>query len=324
MDPPILLIRHGRTEMLAADGGAKSILDDPLCAEGREQAAALVGHPALAHVRTVLVSPLSRALETAMLAFAERPDVTLHVLPELRELNLMQKADAALLLRHTGRPFSILKDRFIPGPSGPRIVWDPSTSDDHEWWEPHGAAFSDVLPPTLQSEAEAHKNPSPDPPSCLHRLVAFLGTFPERWGGAGPVAIVAHENVFRLLAGVIAMPLATPVPATIHVHPTTRAILMSTLVLDRTDSKMGETDAEAGSDHSHGHARLSDPELTPAALAATSLLNLPPAPNPAPAPAPATAAAPATNTTTAATAVTGQPQPRHAFVLLGCSDPSVF
>lgn len=67
------LIRHGESEFNAAFALKRvdpMIFDAPLTARGQEQAAALREEVASLNVETVIVSPLTRAIQTAMSAFA--------------------------------------------------------------------------------------------------------------------------------------------------------------------------------------------------------------------------------------------------------------
>eukprot|EP00913_Durusdinium_trenchii_P011468 g10767.t1 len=79
----VLLLRHGQSRHNAAaqrDTGAR----DPLLSElGLAQAARLRGMPIFADCELLVVSPLSRALQTAAAAFGERPEGTRVVLSPL-------------------------------------------------------------------------------------------------------------------------------------------------------------------------------------------------------------------------------------------------
>ena len=64
-----VLVRHGIT---VSQTGGPVLRDDALSEQGIAGAAALVGHPALAPVSLAFVSPLRRALNTALLAMEKR------------------------------------------------------------------------------------------------------------------------------------------------------------------------------------------------------------------------------------------------------------
>ena len=69
--PPmrLLLVRHGIT---VAQSGGRLQVDDPLSDEGRNQAARAATHPTVPCVSVVFVSPLRRALQTAVRVFRDR------------------------------------------------------------------------------------------------------------------------------------------------------------------------------------------------------------------------------------------------------------
>ena len=75
----VLLVRHGEgSHNVRGRSSWKDRckeVDPKLTAKGEEQSRALVGHPLLASVDLVVVSPLSRAIQTAALAFGEEPQL---------------------------------------------------------------------------------------------------------------------------------------------------------------------------------------------------------------------------------------------------------
>ncbi len=81
----LYLIRHGETTH-NADGRVQGHTESHLSDLGREQARRLAGRLADAPIRRVVSSPLSRAVETARIAFAHRAPVETH--PGLREIHL--------------------------------------------------------------------------------------------------------------------------------------------------------------------------------------------------------------------------------------------
>jgi broad specificity phosphatase PhoE len=107
----LILIRYGQS---CSQSGAKVSCDDPLSDLGFTQAEALRNEHSLilSNVKHVCVSPLSRALETAMIIFRDRPDVTLHIFTDLREFNMNQKRSTALYTRHVGHTRRELEKRF--------------------------------------------------------------------------------------------------------------------------------------------------------------------------------------------------------------------
>lgn len=208
MSATVFLIRHGATAYHETGHAAR---DDPLSGLGRAQADALRPQIAkLLDVSVVLVSPLDRALETAVRAFADRPDVRFVVIPALREFNMRQKAESVLFARHTGVPLGVLKARYDspgsvdgPWPHRAGIEWPADSGDADEWWEPHGS-FCD----------------SDDEHTVLRRIqrVAAAAVWSrasaEAAAGDRCVAVVAHENVFRALTGWPRFPTAQVVPVT--------------------------------------------------------------------------------------------------------------
>lgn len=202
MEARVYLIRHGATAYHETGIAAR---DDPLSSLGRSQADAL--QPILAgllDISVVLVSPLDRALETALRAFAHRPDVRFVVVPALREFNMRQKSSGSLFARHMGVPLRVLKARYnvatdstSDGPRRTDIEWPAGVEDDFDWWEPHGT-FTDA----------------DEPGSVVSRVQSAAALIWAHVVSAGDrrVAVVAHENVFRALTGWPRFPTAQLVP----------------------------------------------------------------------------------------------------------------
>lgn len=69
----VLLVRHGEALHNVAWKQNRDLLDTRLTERGRAQATSLAGHPALMQCTLLVVSPLSRAIETARNMFGERP-----------------------------------------------------------------------------------------------------------------------------------------------------------------------------------------------------------------------------------------------------------
>ena len=85
----VLLLRHGQSE---ANATRRDMLDPPLTDLGRVQASAWKGVIGRFGAEAVLVSPLRRALETALLAY-DRVDVPIEVCRHARELWWDEKAN---------------------------------------------------------------------------------------------------------------------------------------------------------------------------------------------------------------------------------------
>jgi broad specificity phosphatase PhoE len=211
--PPrrLILIRHGHT--LSIETGVPT-RDDPLSVTGKAQAALLsVTCPhSFSEVTTVLVSPLRRALETALVVFGNRPDVTLYVHPLLREFNLNQKENDNFNLkypRHVGSRKAELQAHFPASSYKCRVNW--SELPEGDWWEPHGDAYklstifpNKFPPPRDADDSTAAAAAAAAAPSCTDRCKQLLTVI---HGGAfscpGPLVLVAHENVFRIIAGIV-------------------------------------------------------------------------------------------------------------------------
>jgi broad specificity phosphatase PhoE len=233
MDPlPVVLIRHGSTRFI--ESRKLPAIDDPLSATGREQAQSLRAViDTLSDIAIVVVSPLDRALETAVRAFAGRPDVKFIVSTALREFNMRQTEHAELFDRHTGTPLHVLRARYDAhssahssietcsatssrpfssaalSPSSERsesdstyprragIVWPAHVGDDDAWWEPHGSFYCSEEH-AVQTAFERVQ----DAGRLIRQLAADLAPLGQR------VAVVAHENLFRVLTGCIMFPVA--------------------------------------------------------------------------------------------------------------------
>jgi len=89
----LFFIRHGQSEANFNKERAKSLQlyrDSPLTDRGRSEGENLSFHPSLKNVELVLSSPLSRALQTACLAF---PTNTILALPYLTEISHSKQND---------------------------------------------------------------------------------------------------------------------------------------------------------------------------------------------------------------------------------------
>jgi broad specificity phosphatase PhoE len=194
-----MLVRHGSTHLHET---GELLRDDPLGIVGRMEATALQKEVSSLDVNIVLCSPLQRALETAIRAFAGRPDVQLFIHPELREFNMKQREKEPLFQRHQGHTMRELKHLFPSAPSTPEIVWPANVNDDDEWWEPHGdyCRNSDSTCQTAQERVYAF-------------CEALCNIYCEN--PAAKVCVVAHETVFRAMTGCPKFPTATVVRASL-------------------------------------------------------------------------------------------------------------
>lgn len=232
-------IRHGKTVMMeareraAATGEAvEQLRDDPLSDVGKAQAnkafESFGRHWDTSCV--VYVSPLSRALETAIRVFLgpeaaaacdvaparvsddgatsesqttaevekivapdSAPGPHLIVDPLLREFSYTQRHEWPLPPRHQGHTIRELKRRFPLS----NIVW-PYDLDDAEYWEPHGS-FTNL-----------HSHDATPPQSASSRVRSFIRGLYSKMDDGSQVAIVAHENVLRVATGMVRLAPATP------------------------------------------------------------------------------------------------------------------
>eukprot|EP00730_Choanoeca_flexa_P012807 TRINITY_DN4638_c0_g1_i2.p1 TRINITY_DN4638_c0_g1~~TRINITY_DN4638_c0_g1_i2.p1 ORF type:complete len:489 (+),score=61.09 TRINITY_DN4638_c0_g1_i2:55-1521(+) len=230
----ITLIRHGLTLKLVT-GELQS--DDPLHDNGRKQAEAL---QSIINTETafdlVVVSPLRRALETALIAF-QTLNTPMRMDELLQEFNVHQRAWMPLYERHCGTVISQLHDQFEAKFPAVTTAQQPLlTVADGRWWytpgnftdqcnmafghrdiEPklslHELSASQVDPSmlTIQQAALAHSPQVPTldvPLSCCQRIRLFAQRLALDYTKADSnhrTAIVAHETVFRVLTGLFTM-----------------------------------------------------------------------------------------------------------------------
>jgi broad specificity phosphatase PhoE len=83
--PRVYLVRHGETDW-NRHGLVQGTMDIPLNASGRLQARSLADTLSAVRFDAAYTSPLHRARETAAEILADRPDVPLIAVPELREM----------------------------------------------------------------------------------------------------------------------------------------------------------------------------------------------------------------------------------------------
>jgi len=165
------LIRHGQSEFNAAFDSIKRvdpmIFDPRLTALGRSQAGALADPSRWKRVEAVFASPLTRAIETAQLAFAG------HGAPLRIEALHRERAEHS---GDIGRSPVHLKADF------PHLDFDHL---DDPWWH-HDPARPEAI--TIESET-----------ILIGRVEAFRG-----WLAARPereIAVVGHGTFLRHLTG---------------------------------------------------------------------------------------------------------------------------
>ncbi len=81
---PIYFIRHGQSQFNAAFDpalGDSLIFDAPLSALGHQQAIETREHVAKLGIERVIVSPLTRAIQTARSVFENGPDLEIDIRP---------------------------------------------------------------------------------------------------------------------------------------------------------------------------------------------------------------------------------------------------
>jgi len=166
---PIYLIRHGQSEFnkVHIKGGPDPMVwDAPLTALGCEQARQARDKIAELGIEQVLVSPLTRAIQSAKLIFDGIAPI--RVIPDHREL-LTHSCDVGVSPTVLRRKFPGLSFDGLPD------IW---------WYQ--GVKNKDGVP------VEPHK-------LFQERIDAFaelIAAMQDR-----PVAIVGHGNVFKALAG---------------------------------------------------------------------------------------------------------------------------
>ena len=141
MSRKVLLLRHGEGVHNVAPWGEGG-LDPHLTEKGRMQAAALQGDQQLATVELLIVSPLSRAIQTAVLAFGETPKCRV-ILSPLHSERWDNECDE-------GRPKSeLLKEfPFLERWSGFDDLaehWTPTGDTDRDWVRRRVPAFLEFV-----------------------------------------------------------------------------------------------------------------------------------------------------------------------------------
>ena len=143
----IFLVRHGEgTHNATGDG---STIDPLLTARGQAQAAAIRGHLHLGRCTLVVVSPLSRAVQTAAAIFGEKPSART-VLTPLHSERWSAKCDE-------GRPKTALVAQFgflaeWQGLDALEEHWTPTRQNDGRWRAERVPAFIEWLQAQPESE----------------------------------------------------------------------------------------------------------------------------------------------------------------------------
>ena len=160
----VLLVRHGEAAHNAHWKEHKSTPDTTLTEKGREQAAALASHPALVQCSLLVVSPLSRAIETAAAIFGERPACRACLCPLHSE-----RCDGGAAC-NTGSSKWTLAERF------PYVrAWEGFDELDDNW------------SPTAESDAHERWR--------TERVPAFLGWLAQR--EEHKVVVIGHGAFFH-------------------------------------------------------------------------------------------------------------------------------
>ena len=166
----IYLIRHGQSEFNAAHNDGEPdpmIFDAPLTDTGRAQAIEARVQAMELGITQVITSPLTRAIQTAMLIFENV--VPIRVVADHREL-LSHSCDVGRSPEHLKTDFPHLDFEHL----------------DEVWWH-QGPVNEDGVP----------VEPRPVFEDRIGRFARDLENVPER-----PLAIIGHGDTFRELAGV--------------------------------------------------------------------------------------------------------------------------
>lgn len=127
----VLLVRHGEgLHNLRGRRGGLDILDPELTERGREQAASLASSRLLAGCELLVVSPLSRAIETAALAFGEAPSCRV-VLSPLHSERWLGACDEGRSKEELAQAFPFI--RKWEGFEALEQHWTPTRETDGDW-----------------------------------------------------------------------------------------------------------------------------------------------------------------------------------------------
>ena len=166
----IFLIRHGQSEFNAAHSDGEPdpmIFDAPLTDTGRSQAIEARAQARELGITQVITSPLTRAIQTAMLIFEDT--VPIRVVAGHREL-LSHSCDVGRSPEHLRKDF-------------PHLDFDHL---DEVWW--HQGPVNENGVPVEPRHVFADR---------IGRFAREIENVPER-----PLAIIGHGDTFRELAGV--------------------------------------------------------------------------------------------------------------------------
>ena len=169
----VFLIRHGQSEFNAAHSDGEPdpmIFDAPLTELGHAQAREARAEAAKLGIVQVITSPLTRAIQTALLIFGD--DAPIKVVTDHREL-LSHSCDV-------GRSPTLLQADF------PNLDF---THLDEIWW--HQGPVNENGVPVEPQEVFARR---------IGQFARDIERAPEQ-----PLAIVGHGDTFRELAGVSLM-----------------------------------------------------------------------------------------------------------------------
>ena len=136
----IFLVRHGEGTHNATGDGSK--VDPQLTAYGEAQAAALRGHKHLSSPELIIVSPLSRAVQTAVGVFGEKPAART-VLSPLHTERWSAKCDEGRCKSELLAQFPFLAS--WEGLDALTEHWTPTRQSDQRWQSTRVPAFIDFL-----------------------------------------------------------------------------------------------------------------------------------------------------------------------------------
>jgi len=136
----VFLVRHG--EGVHNAQRRYCIRDPPLTDRGKNQAASLQGHPSLANCELLVVSPLSRAVETAAIAIGQRPACRV-VLSPLCSERWTGRCDEGRTKSQLVADFPFVAD--WEGFAGLPENWSHTQKSDQHWFTQRVPAFLDWL-----------------------------------------------------------------------------------------------------------------------------------------------------------------------------------
>lgn len=167
--PPktILVVRHGESEhnaqlhsSLGVDENAEVYIDAPLTELGRKQASAIAGDINSFAPELIVTSPLTRAIETGLLATAALPQKVPFLITPLCSERMAYSCDI-------GNSVSVLQGRF------PKLDFSLVSPADVWWWT---KSEDGVVP----SAKRSLYNLSRFPPGTTHDGIESLDTLAKR------------------------------------------------------------------------------------------------------------------------------------------------